>query len=31
MAARFRFPGDGYPLTGTNNVNGIDDGGGTRR
>ena len=27
---RFRFPGDGYPLTRTNNVNGIDDGGGTR-
>jgi hypothetical protein len=27
---RFRFSGDGYPLTGTNNVNGIDDGGGTR-
>jgi hypothetical protein len=27
---RFRFPGDGYPLTGSNNVNGIDDGGGTR-
>src|SRR5262245_37436470 len=26
---RFRFPGDGYPLTGSNNVNGIDDGGGT--
>jgi hypothetical protein len=25
---RFRFPGDGYPLTGSNNVNGIDDGGG---
>ena len=25
---RFRFPGDGYPLTGANNVNGIDDGGG---
>ncbi len=24
----FRFPGDGYPFTGTNNVNGIDDGGG---
>jgi hypothetical protein len=27
---RFRYPGDGYPLTGSNNVNGIDDGGGTR-
>jgi hypothetical protein len=27
---RFRFPGDGYPLTGTNNINGIDDGGGTK-
>jgi hypothetical protein len=27
---RFRFPGDGYPFTGTNNVNRIDDGGGTR-
>jgi len=27
---RFRFAGDGYPLTGSNNVNGIDDGGGTR-
>lgn len=27
---RFRFPGDGYPLTGANNVNGIDDGGGVR-
>jgi len=26
---RFRFSGDGYPFTGTNNVNGIDDGGGT--
>src|SRR5262249_34587862 len=26
---RFRFAGDGYPLTGSNNVNGIDDGGGT--
>jgi len=25
---RFRFSGDGYPLTGSNNVNGIDDGGG---
>jgi len=25
----FRFPSDGYPLTGSNNVNGIDDGGGT--
>ena len=23
----FRFAGDGYPFTGTNNVNGIDDGG----
>ena len=28
---RFRFAGDGYPLTGSNNVNGIGDGGGTRR
>jgi len=27
---RFRFAHDGYPLTGSNNVNGIDDGGGTR-
>jgi hypothetical protein len=26
---RFRFSGDGYPLTGANNVHGIDDGGGT--
>jgi hypothetical protein len=25
---RFRFSGDGYPFTGANNVNGIDDGGG---
>jgi hypothetical protein len=25
----FRFPGDGYPLSGSNNVNGVDDGGGT--
>lgn len=25
---RFRFSGDGYPLSGPNNVNGIDDGGG---
>jgi len=25
---RFRFAGDGYPFTGSNNVNGIDDGGG---
>ena len=25
---RFRFPGDGYPFTRSNNVNGIDDGGG---
>jgi hypothetical protein len=24
----FRFPGDGYPFTGSNNVNGIGDGGG---
>ena len=27
---RYRFAGDGYPFTGANNVNGIDDGGGTR-
>jgi Putative collagen-binding domain of a collagenase len=27
---RFRLAGDGYPLTGSNNVNGIDDGGGTK-
>jgi hypothetical protein len=27
---RFRFAGDGHPLTGSNNVNGVDDGGGTR-
>jgi hypothetical protein len=27
--AVFRFARDGYPFTGTNNVNGIDDGGGT--
>ncbi len=27
---RFRFSGDGYPFTGSNNVNGVDDGGGTR-
>jgi hypothetical protein len=27
---RFRFSGDGYPFTGVNNVNGIDDGGGTK-
>ena len=27
---RFRFPGDGYPLSGSNNVNGIDDGGGVK-
>jgi hypothetical protein len=27
---RFRFSGDGYPFTGSNNVNGIDDGGGTK-
>jgi hypothetical protein len=27
---RFRFSGDGYPFSGSNNVNGIDDGGGTR-
>jgi Putative collagen-binding domain of a collagenase len=26
---RFRFSGDGYPFTGSNNVNGIDDRGGT--
>jgi hypothetical protein len=26
---RFRFSGDGYPLSATNNINGIDDGGGT--
>jgi hypothetical protein len=26
---RFRFSGDGYPFTGLNNVNGIDDGRGT--
>lgn len=26
---RFRFAGDGYPFTGSNNVNGVDDGGGT--
>jgi hypothetical protein len=25
----FRFPGDGYPFTGSNNVNGIEAGGGT--
>jgi hypothetical protein len=25
---RFRCPSDGYPFTGSNNVNGIDDGGG---
>ncbi len=25
---RFRFAGDGYPFTGANNVNGVDDGGG---
>jgi hypothetical protein len=25
----FRFPKDGYPLSGGNNINGIDDGGGT--
>ncbi|HZZ58470.1 MAG TPA: DUF4038 domain-containing protein, partial [Opitutaceae bacterium] len=25
----FRFPRDGYPLSGANNVNGVDDGGGT--
>jgi hypothetical protein len=27
---RFRFSGDGYPLTGDNNVNSIDDGGGVK-
>ncbi len=27
---RYRFSGDGYPFTGSNNVNGCDDGGGTR-
>jgi hypothetical protein len=27
---RFRFAGDGYPFTGSNNVNAIDDGGGKR-
>jgi hypothetical protein len=27
---RFRFDGDGYALTGANNINGIDDGGGTK-
>jgi hypothetical protein len=26
---RFRFAGDGYPLSGSNNLNGVDDGGGT--
>ncbi len=26
---RFRCPGDGYPFTGSNNVNEVDDGGGT--
>jgi hypothetical protein len=26
---RYRCPDDGYPFTGSNNVNGIDDGGGT--
>jgi hypothetical protein len=26
---RFRCSGDGYPITGSNNTNGIDDGGGT--
>jgi hypothetical protein len=26
---RFRFAGDGYPFTASNNVNGINDGGGT--
>ena len=26
----FRFSGDGYPFTGSNNVNGIDDGGGIK-
>jgi len=25
-----RLPSDGYPLTGSNNINGVDDGGGTR-
>jgi hypothetical protein len=25
----YRSPGDGYPLSGANNVNGVDDGGGT--
>ena len=25
----FRFSGDGFPLSGANNVNGVDDGGGT--
>jgi hypothetical protein len=25
----FRCPNDGYPLTGSNNINGVDDGGGT--
>jgi hypothetical protein len=25
----FRFPEDGYPLSGANNINGVDDGGGT--
>src|SRR5262249_35572646 len=27
---RFRFAGDGYPFAGSNNVNGIADGGGTK-
>jgi hypothetical protein len=27
---RFRFAGDGYPFAGSNNVNRIDDGGGTK-
>ena len=27
---RFRFAGDGYPFTGSNNDNGVDDGDGTR-
>jgi hypothetical protein len=27
---RFRFSGDGYPFTGLNNVNGVDDGGGLK-
>jgi hypothetical protein len=27
---RFRFSGDGYPFTGSNNVNAIHDGGGTK-